>query len=79
VQDSNQRQQVLHITNGLCEGRIARTPRGSNGFGYDPVFVPDGYQETFGQLSDVIKNRISHRAQALLQMRRFIEAWTPQA
>ncbi len=67
--------EVLKITSGVCEGRIARYVRGSNGFGYDPVFIPKGYQETFGQLSTPIKNRISHRAEALKKMRNFIEAW----
>lgn len=50
---------------GVCEGKIALLPRGANGFGYDPVFIPDGYAETFGELSGGIKRRISHRARAL--------------
>lgn len=75
VRRRDDQQRVLSVTSGVCQGRIARAPRGPNGFGYDPVFVPEGYQETFGQLSEVIKNRISHRAQALLQMRLFLEAW----
>jgi XTP/dITP diphosphohydrolase len=50
---------------GTCEGRIALSPRGTHGFGYDPVFIPDGYQETFGELSDAVKQRLSHRARAL--------------
>ena len=75
VRRRNNQQRVLSVTSGICQGRIARAPRGPNGFGYDPVFVPQGYQETFGQLSGVIKNQISHRAQALLQMRIFLDAW----
>src|SRR6266853_4545722 len=51
---------ILSVSVGVCEGRIAKVPRGSNGFGYDPVFVPDGYSETFGELSDEVKNQISH-------------------
>jgi XTP/dITP diphosphohydrolase len=72
---SEDKQRVLHCTLGVCEGRIAHAARGSHGFGYDPVFVPDGYDLTFGQLSDAMKNRISHRAKALNQMRTFIEGF----
>jgi len=50
---------------GLCEGIIAPEPRGSGGFGYDPVFIPDGYGQTFGELPSDIKDCISHRARAL--------------
>src|SRR5919199_5082460 len=57
---------------GECVGRIADEPRGAGGFGYDPVFVPDGYEETFGQLSSDIKQRISHRARAVVAAREFL-------
>ncbi len=50
---------------GFVEGKIADTIRGNNGFGYDPIFIPDGYDKTFGELPDSIKNSISHRANAL--------------
>jgi XTP/dITP diphosphohydrolase len=50
---------------GTCEGRIARDPRGTSGFGYDPVFLPEGYERTMAQLSMDEKNRISHRGRAL--------------
>ncbi|MGI6211646.1 MAG: XTP/dITP diphosphatase [Anaerovoracaceae bacterium] len=50
---------------GECPGTILRTPRGSNGFGYDPLFVPDGFDQTFAELGADTKNRISHRARAL--------------
>ncbi len=49
---------------GSCEGHIATAPAGESGFGYDPVFVPSGYAETFGQLGDTVKGALSHRAQA---------------
>lgn len=52
---------------GVCEGHIRHDPVGESGFGYDPVFVPDGYHQTFAELGEEIKNRISHRAQALEQ------------
>ena len=52
---------------GVCEGYIRHDPVGESGFGYDPVFVPDGYQQTFAELGEAIKNRMSHRAKALEQ------------
>lgn len=53
------------VARGECKGRIIDTPTGENGFGYDPLFVPDGYDKTFAQLSEDEKNAISHRAKAL--------------
>ena len=50
---------------GACEGRILQAPRGDAGFGYDPLFVPEGYENTFAELDAGVKNRISHRALAL--------------
>ncbi|MDF7809364.1 RdgB/HAM1 family non-canonical purine NTP pyrophosphatase [Pontiellaceae bacterium B12219] len=50
---------------GICTGQIIAERRGTNGFGYDPLFIPDGYSETFAELDAVVKNRISHRARAL--------------
>ena len=52
---------------GVCEGHIRHDPVGESGFGYDPVFVPDGYHQTFAELGEKIKNRMSHRAKALEQ------------
>ena len=52
-------------SDGVCEGRILREPRGESGFGYDPLFVPAGYDSTFAELDARMKNRISHRAMAL--------------
>ncbi len=52
---------------GVCEGYITHAPKGEGGFGYDPVFVPDGYEQTFAELGETIKNQISHRAKALQQ------------
>lgn len=57
--------QLVDLFTGSCEGRIAPEPRGSGGFGYDPVFVPDGYEQSFGELPSEIKQNISHRARAL--------------
>lgn len=58
---------------GKCEGVIVEQPRGDKGFGYDPLFVPDGYKETFGEMDRKEKNRISHRAAALSLARLEIE------
>jgi XTP/dITP diphosphohydrolase len=49
---------------GILEGRIAREPRGSGGFGFDPVFIPDGEERTVGELGDEWKSTYSHRARA---------------
>ena len=54
---------------GSCEGRMDLAPRGVGGFGYDPLFVPDGCAQSFAELGDDVKNRLSHRAQALAQLR----------
>ena len=52
------------ICEGFCEGKIITEARGENGFGYDPVFIPDGYEKTFAELDPEIKNSISHRTRA---------------
>jgi XTP/dITP diphosphohydrolase len=63
---------VLNSSVGICEGHIASVPRGVKGFGYDPVFIPNGFDLTFGELDAAIKNRISHRARALSLAREFL-------
>lgn len=63
---------------GVCEGHIRHAPVGENGFGYDPVFVPDGYDQTFAELGEAIKNQISHRAQALEKAREWLLAVSNQ-
>ncbi len=50
---------------GVVEGRIANQTRGNGGFGYDPIFIPEGFEQTFGELPADVKNRISHRAKAI--------------
>lgn len=54
-----------YLFEGIVSGSIATQPKGASGFGYDPVFVPDGYTETFAELGDHVKNTISHRARAV--------------
>lgn len=64
--------QVLNVAQGFCEGHIAQAPRGTGGFGYDPIFIPDGYEQTFGELPGEVKQLTSHRAQALKATRAFL-------
>lgn len=64
--------EALNVSEGICEGTITFAPRGTSGFGYDPLFIRDGYDQTFAELSDDVKNRISHRARALMNLRRFL-------
>ena len=62
----------VRVVRGVCEGKIISTPRGESGFGYDPIFVPVGYDKTFAELGDEVKNQISHRAQALGEARKLL-------
>ena len=59
---------------GEVNGRIIEAPKGTNGFGYDPVFVPEGYDRTFAELGAAVKDRISHRARAFAQAAEFIRS-----
>jgi len=58
----------LAMAEGACEGRIGSEPRGSHGFGYDPLFVPEGYAQTMAELGPETKNEISHRAKAAAKL-----------
>lgn len=59
------------IFEGRCEGRLLPEPRGGAGFGYDPLFVPDGYAQSYAELGDDVKNTISHRARAWAKLARW--------
>lgn len=61
-----------YLFEGMIYGRITQAMRGSNGFGYDPVFVPDGYKQTFAELDENVKNGISHRARAVRKLTGFL-------
>lgn len=62
-----------HLFEGNINGLITEEERGNSGFGYDPVFVPDGYQQTFAELGDDVKNTISHRALATNRLCEFLQ------
>ena len=60
---------VEHQFEGRVEGRIATEKHGTEGFGYDPIFIPEGYDKSFAELGEEVKNQISHRARAVKEAR----------
>lgn len=60
-----------HLFEGIVKGEIIKEKRGSSGFGYDPIFVPEGYTKTFAELGNETKNKISHRALAVEKLAGF--------
>ena len=62
-----------YVFEGIIEGTIVNEPKGKNGFGYDPIFQPSGYQQTFAELSEEVKNTISHRARAMESLFMFLQ------
>jgi XTP/dITP diphosphohydrolase len=67
---------IVYETAANCDGRIAPAARGGGGFGYDPIFIPDGFELTFGELPAEIKNRLSHRGRALAAASQFLVSLT---
>ena len=65
----------VHYFEGEIKGTISYEPRGTSGFGYDPLFIPTGYRSTFAELGPEIKNNISHRAIAVKKLIEFLEKY----
>ena len=63
-----------HLFEGIVEGEIATEERGTEGFGYDPVFVPQGYAESFAEMGEEMKNRISHRGKAVSKLAAWLKS-----
>ncbi|CAN5527588.1 XTP/dITP diphosphatase [soil metagenome] len=64
---------IIYVSEGVCHGWIGQSPLGSCGFGYDPLFIPDGFDQTFGELPDTLKQKISHRSEAIRQIIPFLQ------
>ena len=64
--------EIKFVAEGICQGKISLNACGNNGFGYDPVFIPAGFSRTFGELSDELKQQISHRARASSKIIRYL-------
>lgn len=60
---------LTEIFDGVCEGRIDLAPRGAGGFGYDPLFIPNGFDQSFAELGEETKNQLSHRSKALAKLK----------
>jgi XTP/dITP diphosphohydrolase len=69
---ANETGKIKFIAEGICSGKIALAATGANGFGYDPIFIPDGFSATFGELSGDIKQQISHRARATMKIIQYL-------
>ena len=63
-----------HLFEGVIKGEIIKTRRGNSGFGYDPIFVPEGYSQTFAEMGNELKNQISHRAIATNKLCKFLNS-----
>ena len=64
-----------YLFEGIIKGNIIKEKRGNSGFGYDPIFVPEGYDKTFAELGNEIKNKISHRALAINKLCNFLKEY----
>lgn len=71
--EANEAELATEIFDGACEGRLIEVARGKHGFGYDPLFIPQGFNESFAELGEATKNRISHRSRALEKLRARLE------
>lgn len=67
--------EIIYTAEGICTGELALDPRGTLGFGYDPIFIPAGFDKTFGELDSGIKQQISHRARAGAKIIRYLRGF----
>ncbi len=67
--------EIKFVAEGFCDGQIAFAAKGGHGFGYDPIFIPDGFSETFGELSGAVKRQISHRARAVAKIIQYLRGF----
>jgi XTP/dITP diphosphohydrolase len=74
VCSSDEAEMQTELFEGVCEGRIAFEPNGQGGFGYDPLFIPAGYAQSFAELAPEIKNQLSHRGKALEKLAVFLRS-----
>ncbi len=72
------RDEKYYMFDGICSGKIINEKRGTKGFGYDSLFIPDGFDKTFAEMDTDKKNEISHRGKALEKLRRFIKVYYSQ-
>lgn len=73
VDEKHPQKPIEHRFEGIVTGHIATEKHGQEGFGYDPIFIPDGYDQSFAELGETIKNKISHRARAVEQLALFLK------
>ncbi len=73
---SDENGEIQFTAEGICAGKIASAASGNRGFGYDPIFIPDGLSQTFGDISDEVKQKISHRARAAAKIIRYLRSFT---
>jgi XTP/dITP diphosphohydrolase len=66
-----------HVFEGRCDGKLRREPAGTGGFGYDPIFVPEGHTQSFAELPETVKNRISHRGRAWAALTDWLGDYAP--
>ena len=61
----------IYVSKGIVNGKISDKKRGTKGFGYDPIFIPEGYDKTFGEMNPELKMSIDHRFKAFIQLKNF--------
>jgi XTP/dITP diphosphohydrolase len=72
---ADEKGKIVYAAEGICRGVIAKQPRGTGGFGYDPLFIPEGFDLTFGELPEPVKAKTSHRADAFFKIVPFLRGF----